>query len=856
MAEPLSALAALGVATSIITLIDVSSKVLRNATIYLHSNALPQQTQLKELWSQWNVIIGDLGTAYMHQPGRSGTPEFGQVEETHFLSQAGQVTTDASHHATGDPQPIHVKAVQNLHSETGRMLKLLKDLEADESLKGARRAINAIRQARRAHKNDSKLQEHQKHLKDLIDQLAVATLTEMAKNQSTLLSNVPDVVGEGLATAIAAIRKGQHNAKKTKDFLETLGFADMSSRRDSIVKAHQHTFDWAFEGTGLRHWLERGEGIYWICGKAGSRKLTLMKSLIDNTNTWHMACSWSKQDVLVIAEFFFWYLGSSEQKSVRGLLRGILYQILQSQPRLIEKCCPQRWVDLESASPRMCSWTEEELLSVLDIIAEPGYLRLAGSTTSSSAKFVFFIDGLDEFDGNHRALVALLRKLLSSGDVKICTSSRPWNVFENAFEGSDALLRLEEWTREDIKHFARDELTEAECAQQNRNLFADRAPQAEALVTSIAEKAQGVFLWVFLVVRSLIDGFENGDNIAMMQRRLDDFPSELQDYFSLILSRMDRVYQSMTAQALVLAGLPVRQNAMLREITFLDIYPMVEDPAHYENERFAFDRAIAPYPIQDHETMVRKTAYFIRATCRDFLHMPYDWSQVPLSVRSRRPADFAMKNKVEFLHRTVHDFLEVPEVRQLFAEHLPEHFLGVQLENHIALVRARSALANSTQEVCLRFEDIAGSLLASKHTGKEIILELDNIEASHIRRSCSNACPLHGACIVDKSPAQRRATKRHCVYMDQGAYEAMIATYFTRSADPWAANLSMKRPSSSVLRAAFGMSSSSRQDSPRHDLRKIASLLVDAGVDPQYLANIAEEIWGIELSSVVFGAAF
>lgn len=456
MAEAVGALTALGAATNIITLIEISSKILSHATVYLRSKTLPHQEQLKETWLHWDVIIKELGAVYMHKTGRPDTLKSGQVEDIRFHNQSDQHATGGLDNVAGDPQPTHVKAVRNLHSEIDRMLTMLKDLEIHESVTGARRTINAVRQAKRAHKNESKLQEHQRHLKILIDQLAIVTLSEMARNQNTLLDNVSDVVGEELASAVAAIRKGQHNARKIEAFLGNLGFSGMGRRRDTIVKAHQHTFEWALEATGLGHWLERGEGFYWICGKAWSGKSTLMKNLVDNVVTRQMACSWSRQDVLVIAEFFFWYLGSTEQKSVRGLLRGILYQILQNQPQLIQKVCPQQWADLDSASARMHSWTEEELLTALSVVAEPGYLSLAGSTTSSSAKFVLFIDGLDEFDGNHRELIALLRKLLSSGNVKICASSRPWNVFANAFEGSDALLRLEEWTRDDIMRFARD----------------------------------------------------------------------------------------------------------------------------------------------------------------------------------------------------------------------------------------------------------------------------------------------------------------------------------------------------------------------------------------------------------------
>jgi len=40
--------------------------------------------------------------------------------------------------------------------------------------------------------------------------------------------------------------------------------------------------------------------------------------------------------------------------------------------------------------------------------------------------------------------------------------------------------------------------------------------------------AQGVFVWVYLVVRSLLDGFAEGDRLVHMQRRLHSLPTDLE----------------------------------------------------------------------------------------------------------------------------------------------------------------------------------------------------------------------------------------------------------------------------------------------------------------------------------------
>lgn len=60
----------------------------------------------------------------------------------------------------------------------------------------------------------------------------------------------------------------------------------MEDREEKIATAHSKTFQWVFEGSRngsaqhwscLKTWLESNEQLYWITGKAGSGKSTLMK---------------------------------------------------------------------------------------------------------------------------------------------------------------------------------------------------------------------------------------------------------------------------------------------------------------------------------------------------------------------------------------------------------------------------------------------------------------------------------------------------------------------------------------------------------------------------------------------------
>jgi hypothetical protein len=77
-----------------------------------------------------------------------------------------------------------------------------------------------------------------------------------------------------------------------KRFLASLKYDEMNSRRSAITISHEKTFGWIF-GESIQgpwdnfiHWLKSGEHkIYWISGKAGSGKSTLMKFIIDSEET-------------------------------------------------------------------------------------------------------------------------------------------------------------------------------------------------------------------------------------------------------------------------------------------------------------------------------------------------------------------------------------------------------------------------------------------------------------------------------------------------------------------------------------------------------------------------------------------
>ncbi|KAK0711806.1 hypothetical protein B0H67DRAFT_301250 [Lasiosphaeris hirsuta] len=66
----------------------------------------------------------------------------------------------------------------------------------------------------------------------------------------------------------------------------------------------------------------------------------------------------------------------------------------------------------------------------------------------------------------------------------------------------------------------------------------------EDLIQEIVTRAEGVFLWVHLVSRTLRIGvLEHGDSIDMLRRKLKHLPSELGEFFRHMLDSIDPIYQ-------------------------------------------------------------------------------------------------------------------------------------------------------------------------------------------------------------------------------------------------------------------------------------------------------------------------
>jgi len=436
--------------------------------------------------------------------------------------------------------------------------------------------------------------------------------------------------------------------------LRGLHFKAMKARQENIAETYANTFKWMFSsespGQPAKHvqihlveWLSREDGFFWISGKPGSGKSTLMKYLCDHTKTRDALSTWAQPNTPIVSTHFFWCSGTPLQKSQEGLLRSLLYDVFKQCPEIVRKVCPDRWEAAAQPGHEQDTWTLSELRQALQ--------RLC-LCCDMGVKFCFFIDGLDEYDGDHSEIIKSLALLAESRVLKFCISSRSWNVFEDAY-GKDCARKLymQDLTRDDINYYVESKLKE----HTNWAALASdmETGQYQNLVSEIANKAQGVFLWIYLVVRSLHEGLTNGDSISTLQRRIRTMPADLEPFFKHMLDSIDPVYRQAMVHTFQIAINSPKPLPLI-------VYHFISE--EFEKEGFSVQHVIRPFGSGEIALYHERTRRQLNGRCKGLLEVHKDDSE-----------GTHLGFQVDFLHRTVRDFLRTKEMDDYLT---PEHGIG------------------------------------------------------------------------------------------------------------------------------------------------------------------------------------
>ncbi|KAH7147708.1 hypothetical protein DER46DRAFT_629770 [Fusarium sp. MPI-SDFR-AT-0072] len=344
--------------------------------------------------------------------------------------------------------------------------------------------------------------------------------------------------------------------------LESLKFDEMHQRFDAVHSAHEDTFRWIYEpaevieeDNGLSYeerirqealkmqlesrerfigWLlsqDSSTPIFHISGKLGSGKSTLMKFLCSHQKTEDALTEWAGAKKLAFTSFFFWRNGSKAQKSLDGLCRSILHDVLRERPDLILEVFPSQW-----SQTKQTPWKVENRQRIPSSVIKNALERLLQNRKLyQQHKFCIFIDGLDEFepgvqDGlDYIDLVNVLRKWTAhaDGNLKLCLSSREEGVFMDEYE-SDPGFRLQYLTRFDMRSYVRRRLTDLK-DEDLKGEFAAEIPR----------KSSGIFLWTYLVVKMIRNKMTHKASSETLRKYLNTLPRGLESLFYHIFQQLE-----------------------------------------------------------------------------------------------------------------------------------------------------------------------------------------------------------------------------------------------------------------------------------------------------------------------------
>lgn len=480
-------------------------------------------------------------------------------------------------------------------------------------------------------------------------------------------------------------------------FLDSLRFDKIEMRHSAIAREHAQTCEWVFKDSSatkpwslFTKWLRDDAGIYWVNGKAGSGKSTLMKFIWNHPRTTRLLTEWAGNSSLACAAFFFWNSGEKIQSTQEGLFRSLLYQLCRHHPEFLHKAFPDEWetlsdkascdLKIDEAAPKSL----EELKDAFEKVA---------ACASQDLRMCIFIDGFDETEGEIMDITDFIVQVASSSPyIKICISSRPWPVFETSFHGQPS-LKMQDLNGDDIRRFTLDKLGRD---PNVRNLLGPEPGKAEWLIKEVVSRACGVFLWVYLVVKLLIKGIRDGDDTMTLYNRLLSLPGDLELLFQRIIGQIEPNHQAEASQIFQI----FRANGNKLDILTMH-RALMYTPPHTPDQ--ALKLKVMPstaFKTPQHHTLLKalvaREIRRLNSRCRGLLEVndgteedpvvmsmaeleQLDWlpkypmyaqsyqnpgksSPVYQNTNSTAMPDVIPQLQIRYLHRTARDYLEQPQI--------------------------------------------------------------------------------------------------------------------------------------------------------------------------------------------------
>lgn len=386
-------------------------------------------------------------------------------------------------------------------------------------------------------------------------------------------------------------------------------------------------------------------------------------------------------DWVTINFFFDFRLADEIGNSVVGLLRSLLLQFMEALPQTddnealrksVLKRIQGQWYKLQPPS------TDDLAKAFRQVIK------------ASRLGIFMLVDGLDEFSGDMMQLLDFLLSLRKYNNLKLCLASRPEALIREML-GMLPSIHMSEHNEVGIQQYL--SLT-IERFQPRLNVL-----KSLNIRHVIVERAQGVFLWVYLAVEEILQACLQGATAPEVKKKLAFLPSELEGLYQRIL---DRIPDDRREEAAIM-------YTMVSSATFQVTLALLESTMRFVTLQLGVESFLAD--IEDEEHFVRR----FHSTMGGLLELAPMIADLHCEVDDFNPGS----PRVRLIHETVRSFTRQTQWSQRFTS---ERFGQLYPNNFWARISSKALLVGS-----IKLVETTTSILAHVHGGHKAYEEFGQV---------------------------------------------------------------------------------------------------------------------------------
>ncbi|KAL8808792.1 MAG: hypothetical protein Q9200_004023 [Gallowayella weberi] len=597
----MESLAAFSLAAAVIQVVDFSTRVLKQCRELHKSGSLAEHRDSSEVADELVKATTSLKRSLASQPGKPVSQDISDILDLSVKcsSNADDLLAELSKLKI---EPGGWRKVSKKYLQAVKRKQWLK--EKQEKMERFEKVLNTrilVRLNTQSLKDAHQLDDLEENVKRLALGLedGCNTVEKLLQAQShQFISHVDRKFDDQ--------ERMRADRQRQKCFFDSLYFPEIHSHEEQISDAFEGTCKWIFHSedetpryqpwADFRNWLEKGTGAYWVSGKPGAGKSTLMKYVYEEKRTRELLDSWKDPATPDV----------TRQSDQSGFY--------------------------ESPST-LAAWTDRRLLSTLKLMLD---------RRPASAYLCVFIDGLDEFIGDEDLLLDIIRLFVSTPRLKVCVSSRPEQASREEFRRCYQ-LRVQDLNREDFAAIIQRKLipTVRQWMDAEDDLF-------YGLKSLLIKKAQGVWLWLDLIIKDLIKGARDGDTFEELYARLERTPNNIKGLYNQKLQSIDPSYleEAIGYFHILIVRSTIRYRFVVTMVTIL-LLTIAEE----EWWSSVVDHNTSCFESTAFDSSCRRLEKRLLSRCAGLVEVQdVDDEEGLVVVRHDR--------NVDFIHRTVQEFLQ------------------------------------------------------------------------------------------------------------------------------------------------------------------------------------------------------